>query len=265
MSNDFLSSISNGTPPKESTPTLPKWAETIAYTDDESKQLARVLVYGRQGVGKTHFLGTFPDPFFINTDKGLMTLKDKHIMAYNVPFRSKVYNNILDILMRARDKKPPFDERPIQSIVFDSLTELANIMMWEIMAYPDRGEPRYMENTKPVWDDYSKLQGRLYNILKICEDVGLHIGASAGVKVTQKADETVYEGLPSLIGSLRETIGHRFTEVYYMEPEKNRGEFTYYAHTQKFGIYDCKSQWGLRGKIPNPRFNDIYTKDIDRK
>ena len=51
----------------------------IKQTKDIKDPKVDALVYGRAGTGKTLLGGTFPNPIFVDTDNGLLSLRKKDV------------------------------------------------------------------------------------------------------------------------------------------------------------------------------------------
>ena len=247
--------------------TLSEWAIDIGYTDAEPSKIVTCCVYGATGVGKTRFAGTFPNPFFIDADRGLRTLKDFHHPYYSLSKGQKVFSQIMVILGDLSKKAPPFDKLDIKTIVIDSLTELANFLLVESMKYPtsDKEISRQIEDEKPVWDDYAKLSGRMDTIVKKCRDLGLNFVATAGRKLDK--DETTGEmlGLPNIVGGYRDIVGHQFDEYFYLEPKTKDGVTEYRAFTAKYKYFEAKSRDGRERIVTNPTYEKLYGKEEEKK
>jgi hypothetical protein len=243
---------------------LSDWAADIGYTDKEPSSIVSVCVYGPTGVGKTHFAGTFPDPFFIDTDRGLRTLKGKHFPFYAVKKGTKAYKQILAILGDLAERNPPFDTIPVRTIVIDSLTELATYLLAESMRYPDdaRKEPRNIEDEKPEWDDYSKLASRLDTIVNRCRDLNLNFVATAGRKIDKDEFTGEFLGLPNITGGFRDIVGHKFDEYFYLESTVKDDATVYKAYTAKHKYYEAKSRDGRPRVIINPSYDTLYGGDV---
>ena len=242
---------------------LSDWMNNIGFTDEAPAELVRVLVYGEPGAGKTHFAGTFPDPFFIDADRGLRTLKGFHHPYVPLTLGGRTYREIMDILRALRDKVGFFKELPVQTIVLDSLTEIATMLVNESMRYPTivggkASAARKPEDEKPQWDDYARIAGRLDSIMLTCRDMGMNVVATAGVKTEKDEVTGGLIGGPLIVGGYRHVIGHKFDEFFYMEPKEEHGKSTYYAYTSKHRYFAAKSRDGRAARIANPNYKDLY-------
>lgn len=55
----------------------------LSVAASPGKLYSRILLMGDSGTGKTHFIGTMPQPFVADFDRGLQTLRGKKVMAMN--------------------------------------------------------------------------------------------------------------------------------------------------------------------------------------
>lgn len=242
---------------------LNEWAKNLGFTDEAPAELVRVLVYGEPGAGKTHFAGTFPKPLFIDADRGLRTLKGFHHPYVPLTLGGRTYKEIMEILRAVRDKQEPFDGMEIQTIVLDSLTEIASMLVNESMQYPTivggkATGSRKITDEKPQWDDYSRIAGRLDSIMLTCRDMGMNMVATAGVKIEKDENSGGIIAGPNIVGGYRHVIGHKFDEFFYMEPKEEKGKSIYYAYTSKFRYFAAKSRDGRAGRIENPDYKTLY-------
>lgn len=242
------------------------WIQSIGYYDTQDTTKVRALVYGPTGVGKTTFAGTFPKPFFIDSDKGGLTLKSKNIPFVPLVHGDKAYAKVVDILQAIKQQQAPFDKLDVKTIVFDSLTSLMDMFIYEAMKYPQPGKlSRDPVNTKPEWDDYAAIGSRMKDIMLRCKDLNLHVVALSGEKLEKDELRGTFVGQPNITGSYRNVIGHDFDEVYYMSVEGTGEKLKHYLFTSKFKYYEAKSRMDLQtDKFESPTFDKLY-KDMFNK
>lgn len=252
----------------------PSWFEDLTYTDDVSMQFMRALVYGPTGSGKTRFALTWPKPFVIDLDKGLLTGHHLHVPSKKIfppkdrRDRQRVYQTIVDILVEAQGRSGPFAEGgPLvdrETIILDGYTALADALMKEILITDGLN----FLDEKPQYDHWNALANRLESITQLTTDLPFNFVATCGNK--QDKDETTgaWIGLPDIIGGYRNDIGYRFDEFYYFEPRRARAsdaksgdkDLIYEAHTAKYKIFDAKSRLDLPATIVNPTFDFLLEK-----
>ena len=244
---------------------LTNWIEQIGYYDALPEDRRRALIYGPTGAGKTTFAGTWPKPFFIDTDKGGMTLRKLHVPFLPIAYGDKASEIVREVLDALASRKPPFEkdaDRPL-TIVFDSFTSLAEMVLQETLLWPTRpGQvKRNPLNTKPEWDDYNAVKARLHDIVLRCKDLGLNIVAICGEKLEKDEVLGTFVGKPNLVGGYRDLIGYDFDELLYLDTEGTGDRVRYNAYAQKYRYYDAKSRYGLKGKFEAPSFEKLYGKE----
>jgi hypothetical protein len=236
-----------------------KWAEEIGFYDKEEKQYNRVLLYGEFGSGKTTLAGTFPHPFFIDTDKGGITLKEKSIPRIKLQWGNKTFDEIMDILHKIKNKEAPFDIE-IETVVIDGFTALAFFLEADILLYPKLpGKMRRNPTTcKTERDDYGILGKELRAIVKYLQDMPMHIVATCGVMLEKDEVRGTFIGQPSILGGFRGIVGHEFTEVYYMETKLRGGVTEYVTHFQKSSYFGAKSDLHKTGIQTNASYETLF-------
>lgn len=240
-----------------------KWLLDVEYVQEvERNKYVKCMVYGASGVGKTHFAGTSPSPLFIDSDKGLKTI---HTMGLNAPYiplarGERVYRKVLEVISSAAKKDSPFwKEKSIQTIVFDSYTSLADMLMVEIMKFPSRPENRRdPDNDKPIFDHWTALQARLKNLTKQCQDLGFNIIATCGQQVDKDEVTGAFMGQPAIQGGYRNTIMHDFDEVYYMTAETKNDRTEYKLYTKPYRYWVAKSRGNPPAIVVNPEFEQLF-------
>jgi hypothetical protein len=221
----------------------------------------RVLVYGQEGSGKTHFAGTFPNPFFIDTDRGLTTIRKRHPNAYILPIERQrgVFSTVMAVLRDAVNRTGPFEAgeqyADVKTIVLDGYTALAESLMYEIVEVEGN---RRLTTSKPQWDDWNALKARLTSITKLTQDINkFHFVATAWEDITKDDLSGETYGGPQVLGGFSKQIGHFFDEIYYMNLRRSQGDYVYEAHSKKFGRYAAKSRIGVPTIIKDPDFNQL--------
>lgn len=237
-----------------------EWAQRIGYYNETEQSKVRLLVYGDTGCGKTTLAGTFPHPFFIDTDRGGRTLKAKRIPHIKLERGERTYDLVMDILRRLKEKTEPFDLLEVKTLVFDSITSLADHLMCAIMLYPRRpGQTKRDPNLeKPEWDDYTILRNQLRDIMITAQDLDLNIVGTCGEQLERDEVRGTFLGKPSILGSYRDLIGYAFDEYYHMAVEGSGDKVKYLVYTTRHLYYSAKSRDGMPGKIENPTYAKLF-------
>lgn len=235
---------------------ISEWANDIMYSDDVVTKNKVVGLYGFTGSGKTHLIGTFPNPFVLNFEKKPVTLRKLHIPFYQFEKSKSIFTKVLYILDDIASGEVP-KLKNIKTLGIDSFMELANFLLYEIM----RKDNRNPEEINANYGDYTKLAAQMDTIVKKAQNVGLNIVMTAGVK--EEKDDLTGEIIasPNLIGSFRRIFGHQCNELYFLEAEENKDETIYKLYTSKHRRYDAKSEFGLTGVYKNASYEKLYGKD----
>lgn len=122
------------------------------------------LVYGESGSGKTHLLGTFPDPYIIDTDYGLETLVGQDI-EYGEFYVRADDDEARTMWPRILQKVSEFtgDDPPHETLAIDSLTTLMDVAAAYILGKAGRKQLQLQDYT-PLYDELTKLVVRLRRV-----------------------------------------------------------------------------------------------------
>lgn len=235
------------------------WLNKIKYYDETAPQKVRVLVYGESGSGKTTLASTFPNPFFIDSDRGGRTLKGKKIPFVPIERERKAYDKLMEFLIGLKTE-PKVGDYEIKTLVIDGITSLAEIFLFEIMKFP--GKPgRVPKNPlieKPDWDDYSMLGSRLLMLHVLLEDLPMNVVVT-GLPMLEKDEVTGgFIGKVNVIGGFRNSIAKHYDEVYFLEMVNSRQETHCVAHLRKYKYFVAKSRDNLAPEIQDPTYDKLF-------
>jgi hypothetical protein len=242
------------------------WISNIKlYSETPQSDRLKVFAYGKTKVGKTYLGSTFPLPFIIDTDGSLSGLKKKDLPFVSITRdqvlsrKVNVYETVNQVIMALRDKKPPFDKMKVETLMIDGLTMLADLMLVELMLSSAVGkESRNPLVKKATFDEYGALGQRLSTLFTKIDDLDVNIYCTAGEKLDKCEATGAIIGSPDIVGSFRNSVGHRFDAVLHMA--KENGKYT--CFTTSHGRYDA----GIRGidnvpdKIIDPSYEKIFKK-----
>jgi len=203
-----------------------------------------ILVYGSPGAGKTYFAGTFPNPFFIDFQGGLMTVRDKEV-TYIQP---ETYNELLASVAVA-------DSPEFQTVILDTATELVRFLIQHACKVSGREMPTLAE-----WGMAIEYVHRLMRALIDLQDKHIVVTAE---EITEKDEETgKILGSPDLPGSLRRKIPALFDCVFHLRNAFNpaTSKKGRWLLTEPEGIYFAKDRTDRLDKLEVPDFTTIWTK-----
>ena len=238
------------------------WAQALGHNQVKYR---RVLSYGEFGSGKTRFGGTFPDPFIIDTDRGLLSLSTAGLLpppnrVLELTKHDSVFKVTKDVILKLRNGSGPFETDPPQTLIIDSFTSLVDMLLYEAMTSPDNPlvKEKNPDYEKAEYDHWGLLRNRAQSIWEMLKDLPMHVYVTAGVKV-EKSDSTGdFIGEPNLQGSSRGIIGHAFDEVYYFKPSGSGDKVKYTVYTKNCDFYHAKSRLDLPAKLESPTFDELY-------
>jgi GTPase SAR1 family protein len=146
----------------------------------------KFLFYGESGVGKTRLASTFPDPIYLDTEKGLASVV-KPVDFVPIESARQAWQ-VLDELKRDTEH---------QTVVLDSLTKFQQILIEStIVDYP--GVKRTYDLV-PTLGDYGKILFELNFFLNQLYNLRKHI-VLIGVNTQKAYDEDIIQ--PALTGKM---------------------------------------------------------------
>jgi len=211
-------------------------------------QPKRLVIYGSPGVGKTWFSAGASRPLFIDTDGGLVSVAITGTKALVV--EPKGHQDLEAIYFWCKEHMDDFD-----SIVIDSLTELQQLLLGEIIeAGEDKGRRDSMMPVPEQRDNYA-VQRQLHRTLHELRRLGKHIIVTAGLRDRkgQNAPD-VTPGLLSVISHWSQLIG----ELVAIDNADGTA-------VERYLVLDpsekrvAKNRYGLPRAIKNPTWDMLNT------
>lgn len=241
-----------------------EWRNNLGYHHVNQH---RLLVYGVPGSGKTQLIGTFPDVFIVDTDRGLRTLEKTGLLP--PPHRileltrdDDCFKIIGDIMIRLRDGLEPFDTDPPQTLAIDSVSKLGDFLLHYLLTNPagtmKRKNPDY---EKPEFDHWGAFLNQMTTLFDIAKDIKQNVVATAGVKDVEASDGTKTGAHPFLRGQFKTIIGHCFDDFLYMEVSGGGKNLHYEAHSVTYKANPAKTRGTLPPRIVNPTYEKLYGED----
>lgn len=107
-----------------------KVLDVRAHFAEERGQTIKMLVAGPPGAGKTRLASTFPAVLYADAEGRLLSVRDRPVKAVRIETVKD-----LEDLRNALDQRPEIREKllgfPVQTVVLDTVDEIARIMMRE--------------------------------------------------------------------------------------------------------------------------------------
>ena len=188
-------------------------------------------VYGKSGTGKTTFGASFPKPFFLDIDGGLLSVRGQDVSYIDLtPGRGVTWPNILDAIEEG--KKDDYE-----SIIVDSLTGLADLCMESVLQLNRRS------GQKPNFDDWAAYANKTKDFLVRL----LASGKNVLLICHEAPDKDELTGhvwmLPAIQGQMKSRISNYFDEFYHAEVEQTHGKpANYRLLARPSSIYTAKSR-----------------------
>ena len=163
----------------------------------------KVLVYGHAGAGKTTLGATMPAPIIISAEGGLLSIKDAGLDYIEV--------NSMDSLMEAFEYVSGPDGQKYQSVVLDSISEIAEVVLVHEKAVNKDGRAAYGE-----------MAVQMTSIVRAFRDLGgKHVLMTAKVEKAQDESGRILYS-PSMPGNkVGQSLPYFFDEVLALRVEKD--------------------------------------------
>lgn len=188
----------------------------ILKTKDIKDPKVDALIYGRAGTGKTLLGGTFPNPIFVDTDNGLLSLRKK-----DVAFISCHRETGAGWWNKVREATALALASPYDSIIIDSFPLVCEAMLASICSQNRKLKPTFDEWVA-LWNGTQEyiamVRASTKNSLFIC-----------GEQFERDENSGKVWCLPSLQGQARTKVDHLFDEIYHAEAIMSSGKPAKYS------------------------------------
>jgi AAA domain-containing protein len=227
--------------------------EPKAITMDEQKM--RLLCYGEPGVGKTTLALSFPRPFVINTDDGLISGAIQGLGG--IEYAPEGWREFEAIYWWAKAHSDAFD-----TVVIDSITTVQRLLMDELVeaTYDKKGANSPVMEFVPEQATYLATQRQIGRILNDFRMLGKHMVVTAGVREKMgKKSADVSPGIFSVLSHWSSVIGQ------YVVVTKDAEGKTYDPPmrallTAPSSDREAKSRFqSLTPYVANPTFDKVWT------
>jgi len=163
----------------------------------------KVLVYGHAGAGKTTLAASMPAPIIISAEGGLLSIRDAGLDYIEV--------NSMESLREAFDYVSGPDGQQYQSVVLDSISEIAEVVLIHEKSVNKDGRAAYGE-----------MATLMTGIIRAFRDLaGKHVLMTAKVEKAQDESGRILYA-PSMPGNkVGQSLPYFFDEVLALRVEKD--------------------------------------------
>lgn len=221
--------------------------DRIKRTSAESPVYAKFCVYGQSGTGKTTLAATLPTPFVISAEGGLLSLRGADIPYVEVKSIEEVREAFLFLASSDADH--------IESIVIDSISEIAEIMLTTEKARTVNGKPIDPRQA------YGATQEAIISMLRAFSGLPKHLLILAKCEKTQdEAGRLLYQ--PAMVGQkLGQQLPYMFDFLFALRNEKDtEGNVVRYLQTRTDGLWQAKERGGYVEAVEQPDLGAIIKK-----
>lgn len=229
---------------------VPSFMANVGSTMDSRTKKQHILLYGKEGTGKTLFGASCPGVIWYAFEEGTKTLQSRGINIepkYSFPISAvrnkeiRPYRDIMWSLDIIKNKKGDFAKGgkygDRQTIFFDGWTALSKLLLFEVMVIDNEKNPSM---DKADWDDYGLLGRRMDSIAAFIEELDMFFVSTAHVGNYEVAGTSGLTPMPDAIGSFRNRLPYLFDEFYYMRKSDAGGKVSYFMHTNVWRGHPAK-------------------------
>lgn len=233
------------------------WQESTKMTDNVADKKLNILLWGKPGSGKTHFMGTAPKPFIIAAEDGVLTLHDKSIPYYLLKSDEKVYDTVMAIIDSANKKEGVFEDR--ETVCLDSIWKLNSMILEEVQ------EELGTTTGFAMWDLLKLRMSKIHSALLASD---YHYILSAGEKYKEDKVDGSMKVIFNMSGSFSEQMAYEVDLNLYFKVKSKGARIEYLAYALEENKRNAKSRVQLPREMSNITFDyifDMVQKGLDKK
>lgn len=236
-------------------------AERRIVSVAESFENLRILVYGKNGVGKTRFAATGPKPLIIDcNEKGTMSIRNMKDVKV---FRIETWTDIDFIFWYLQSAK-----HDRKTVALDTITSLAQLCMRFVLGDESSRDPT-QDPFMPSKREWGKVGELMRTVILNFRNLPMHVVFLAQERkgFTDDEDEGT-EVFPEVSPSVRSTltaavdiIGHQFIKEVVVKQkggkQKSRPDFRMRIGPHETYVTKDRSDSALPGIIRNPNLGSM--------
>lgn len=241
-------------------------------TSNTVKGKMNMLIYGKQGVGKTVFAASaqdhpeMKDVLFLNFDKGLVSVASRgDIDAEDIIDTA----HLEEVFWKIVNKHEDYIK--YRTIVLDSINEIQEMNLTEKVV--ENIKKKNMQGKRSVderyQEDYGKSTAQLHRIFRMFRDAPVNvilIGLSREVYPPGDDEKKIIQEIrPALTPKLGNALMGAVDFVWYLDSSEDAktGEVTRHLLTRDHGVYRAKTRGMEFAKelglvVTNPTMSELY-------
>lgn len=233
------------------------WGKLVKSTKDVAEKKLKILVWGGPGTGKTHLIGTAPNPFVIAAEDGVLTLHQFDIPYFKMTDSMAVYETFLMIIESAvKREKVEMEDGSI--VDFAEIETIALDSAWMLNARLTREIKEETGKDKFQHGEWGLLLDRMQKCITDLLEADFHIICTMGEAVkTDEMDEKKKEITFNMQGSFRNQIAYLFDFNLTTFKESIGRRTNYKLFTNDENNRSAKSRVELPKEILDPTFTKI--------
>jgi hypothetical protein len=223
------------------------WQSKIKPASSKADDYISAIVFGGYGTGKTKFCGTWPNPFFLAAEDGMMTLKDTEIPFIGLDADKAIYSTVLDILAMASNKQGVFEN--VDTFVIDSMSKLNRLMIDEIKE--ESGGDKF------EFDEWGKLRSRMNKLNNLFVRLPMHRLATVSEAFREDQESKDLKPTFNIEGGFRHDFAGEYDNVWWFSNRQVGRTVRYSMNTTINSGRAAKTRLSLPIEIENPTYDVV--------
>jgi hypothetical protein len=177
------------------------------YLDAAGEAHIKALILGEPSAGKTRSASFWPNPIFLDCEKGRMSLADRRVPFVEIKSTSDSDAIVRMLEVECATRKPP--QRKYKTVVLDTIDSFQKVVVGEILK---AGRKEALSG----FQDWGLLDAKMNNFLGRLLRLPMNVIVNCHVQTTQDGDNGPLVWEPRLQGSIRKAIAGDFDLVGFM-------------------------------------------------